>query len=69
MKKVLLLLSLVVLTSSFSEEKVYVCNSAGAKRYHLDKDCRGLKNCKSEIKEVTLGEAKKDGKTLCGYED
>jgi len=50
--------------------KVWICVSEGAYAYHYKKDCRGIKNCKHDIKEVTLEEAFKRGKKkLCGWED
>lgn len=50
--------------------KVFICVSEGAYAYHYKKNCRGLGNCKHEIKEVTLEEAFKKGKKkLCGWED
>ena len=69
MKKMLLLFLFVGLTSFTADKDVYLCQSKNAKRYHFDKDCQGLKNCKSEIVKVTLSEAQKQGKTICGYED
>lgn len=71
MKK-LLLISSVLLTFSFSSStyyNVYICDSKGAKKYHLKEDCRGLSNCKAEIKKITLTKAKELEKTLCGWED
>lgn len=37
------------------------------KRYHYKKTCRGLSNAKL-ITSTTLGKAKSQGLTLCGYE-
>ena len=70
MKK-LILLSFILLLTSFNsvESDVYICGAKGAKRYHFSKSCRGLNNCKNEIKKVTLKEAKNFGLTLCGWED
>lgn len=51
------------------QTSVYLCNSSGGKKYHYTKNCRGLSHCKHEIIKVTLQEAKKRGKTLCGWED
>ena len=70
MKK-LILLSFILLLTSFNsvESDVYICGAKGAKRYHFSKSCRGLNNCKHEIKKVTLKEAKNFGLTLCGWED
>lgn len=47
----------------------YVCNGRSSKRYHFKKNCRGLSSCRSSISEVTIEEAKKRGRTLCGWED
>ncbi|MBA5629950.1 hypothetical protein HU137_09230 [Moheibacter sp. BDHS18] len=51
------------------ETSVYLCNSSGGKRYHFSENCRGLSNCQHPIIKVSLQEAKKRGKTICGYED
>ena len=70
----------VVLAFSFTQEEpetnitpnteVWICVSEGAYAYHFKKDCRGLSNCKHEIKKMTLQEAFKLGKKkLCGWED
>ncbi len=48
---------------------VYICTGKYSKRYHYNKNCRGLSNCKGEIKRVYLNEAKHKGRTLCGWED
>jgi len=40
------------------EGKVYICNSPTAKVYHKYKDCKGLRNCKHDIIEVSLDDAK-----------
>jgi 5-bromo-4-chloroindolyl phosphate hydrolysis protein len=47
---------------------VYICNSPGAKKYHYTSSCRGLSNCTYKIIKVDIEKAKKDGKTLCGWE-
>lgn len=70
LKKLLVTAALVLLSSSYNTaDDVYICDSKGGKRYHFTKDCRGLSNCKAEIKKVTLSAAKESGKTLCDYED
>ena len=48
---------------------VYVCDSSNAKKYHLKEHCRGLSNCTYRTIKITLEKAKKEGKTLCGWED
>lgn len=47
---------------------VYICNSSGAKKYHINSDCRGLSNCSYKIIKVDIEKAKKDGKILCKWE-
>ena len=34
--------------------EVYVCTDGSSKKYHSDKDCRGLGNCKSTPKNIKL---------------
>lgn len=69
MKKLFLLVLLLPLTSFTADAEVYICTGKSAKRYHFTKGCRGLTNCKAEIKKVTIEDATKEGKTICGYED
>ena len=52
-----------------SDTYVYVCTGSSATRYHLAKDCRGLSYCSKEVVKITLSDAKKKGRTLCGWED
>lgn len=47
---------------------VWICKSAGAKRYHLNKGCGGLKKCRHTIKKKTRKEAEAIGLTLCKHE-
>ena len=51
------------------EPNVYICNSTTAKRYHLKENCRGLKACKTDVKKVTLEDAKDRKRSLCKWED
>lgn len=76
MKKFILLISLAVLTGSATVniptepfQDVFICNSKNGKKYHFTKTCRGLNACKAPIKKLTLTDAKKLGKTICGWED
>lgn len=48
--------------------KAFICTSKVAKKYHLNSKCRGLKNCKSEIRQTTIAEAKSVNKTACEIE-
>ncbi|MBT8275775.1 MAG: hypothetical protein KJO39_06520 [Bacteroidia bacterium] len=60
-----------VFTTSFNTTftDVYICKGPYSKKYHYDKDCRGLSNCSTSIYKVTLSDAKQMGRTLCGHED
>jgi ribosomal protein L16 Arg81 hydroxylase len=71
MKKTLLILSLFLLVTGFTfkDTYVYICKGKGSRRYHLVKNCRGLKPCKSTINKVTKMNAEKVGLTLCKWED
>lgn len=62
------LLILLLLTSYQTPATVYICNSDKATKYHLKENCRGLSNCGYKIVKTTLEKAKKDKKTLCGWE-
>lgn len=69
--KVKLLGFLLLILSSYkcAEKKgVYLCDSPNATKYHYNENCRGLKACKHPIIQVTLEEARKLRKTLCGWE-
>lgn len=72
MKNILLISFVAILNlngTSITKSDVYLCDSPGGKKYHYNKSCRGLSNCKHEIIKVTLKKAQTLGKTLCGYED
>lgn len=51
----------------YSTQKVYVCTGPKSKRYHRSAHCRGLKKCSRDVKKVSWEEAKKMGRTPCGY--
>ena len=69
MKKIIFVTILFCLLSFKNEDKVYICVSKGAKKYHFTENCRGLNSCKHDIKKVPISEAKGYGLTLCGWED
>lgn len=54
--------------TTFASATVWICKSAGAKRYHLNKGCGGLKKCRHTIKKTTRKEAEAIGLTLCKHE-
>ncbi len=69
MKKIILLTSTIIFCSSFierPESNVFICKGNYSKKYHYDKSCRGLSNCSTEIYKVTIEEAKRIGRDLCG---
>jgi hypothetical protein len=44
---------------------VYVCSSNSAKTYHTDRNCPRLKNCSSDILEVTRRKARENERIIC----
>lgn len=50
-------------------DEVYVCQSATAKRYHRNENCRGIKQCKHSIERTTVKRAEAVGLTICKFED
>ncbi len=51
-------------------KKVYICDNASSKKYHLKSNCKGLEKCESELVKLTKEEAVEKRKTeLCGDED
>tara|TARA_R110001592_G_scaffold60311_4_gene183313 strand:- start:2209 stop:2493 length:285 start_codon:yes stop_codon:yes gene_type:complete len=49
-------------------DSVFVCDNGLDGKYHLNKDCKGLNNCKHSItKEEYIKSSEK--RELCGYED
>lgn len=42
---------------------IYICTGLNAKKYHSSPECRWLENCSGEIKEITIEEAQRQGKT------
>ena len=70
MKKIILILAIpIILILNNEQKEVFICKGKSSKKYHLDKNCRGLKNCSTKIYKVKLQEALKMKRTLCGWED
>ena len=67
MKKIIILISLLYFLTAFQtkEKEVFICMTKSSKTYHLKKDCRGLKKCKSKIKKNTQYKAENVGRTKC----
>lgn len=68
MKVLFILLFIIRVNNSPIPKEVYICNNGSTKKYHYTTNCRGLSNCSYKILKSTLDKAKKDGKTLCGWE-
>ncbi|WP_316804721.1 hypothetical protein [Pedobacter nototheniae] len=68
MKTISILLFLFIYPNFKETTDVYICNSGKAQKYHYKSNCKGLSSCGYKIVEITLENAKKDGKTLCGWE-
>ncbi|MFC4144022.1 hypothetical protein [Pedobacter mendelii] len=68
MKTLFLLLFIITIKYSLAPKEVYICNNGNTKKYHYTSNCRGLSNCSYKIVKSTIDKAKKDGKTLCGWE-
>lgn len=49
-----------------STQFVYICTGGSATKYHSYKSCKGLGNCKGEIKAVSISAATSQGRTACG---
>ncbi|WP_299671090.1 hypothetical protein [uncultured Polaribacter sp.] len=71
MKNLLLIFSLLFVLTAFQikEKEVFICTSKSSKKYHLKKDCSGIKKCKSKIKKITKKKAENVGRTICKLEN
>lgn len=47
--------------------KVYICTGPQSKRFHKTPHCKGLQSCSKQIKEVTVEQARKLGRTPCKW--
>jgi hypothetical protein len=68
MKALILLILFTANLICKDNTSVYICDSTGAKKYHISSRCRGLNNCQSKILKTTLQVAKNKKRTLCGWE-
>ena len=51
--------------STSKQNVVYICTSLNAKKYHSTPDCRWLDNCSGTVKEFSIEDAQRQGKTPC----
>lgn len=55
--------------NSIKSNDVYICKGKSSKKYDFKKNCRGLSNCSTKIYNVSITDARKMGRKLCGWED
>lgn len=66
MKNLILIGSVILFSFTSSvQSTVYICVSPNAKKYHANKNCRGLQKCTHVIQQTTLADAKGKGYTAC----
>ncbi len=65
----LLALTVYPVVQATQETKAYICKGPKSTKYHYSKNCRGLNRCSTHIYKTTESEAKRAGRTLCGWED
>jgi hypothetical protein len=65
----ILLLAFIFSGHTSHDSYVYICKGPKSTKYHYTKTCRGLTNCSTDIYKVTMAEAKKLNRGLCGWED
>jgi Na+-transporting NADH:ubiquinone oxidoreductase subunit NqrB len=51
--------------NSQAEQMVYICTGGSSKKYHANKNCRGLKNCSGQIRQISVKKAIDMGRTAC----
>lgn len=69
MKSFLFIATLIIAFNKFqTSPTAYLCDNGKTNKYHLSKQCRGIRKCNYKIVEISLEKAKKKGYGLCGYE-
>ena len=66
MSKLIVILSVLFVLAA-DADKVYICDSRYSKCYHRTDKCEGLDLCNSEVRAITLSEARKQGRRPCNY--
>ena len=71
MKPLLITAILLLLSATTGNEKteeyVYICQGSRSECYHKTKDCVGLSYCTTDIKKVTVSEAKQLKRRKCTF--
>lgn len=65
MRRIILSLFLFVCGLYSYGQTVYVCSGSSTSKYHIDKNCRGLKSCGSPVKSTTIAAMTKQGRSAC----
>ena len=70
MKNLIILLMLLLFgtlqtTDNQASKTVYICTGGKSVCYHSTPNCKGLRNCSREIKEITLEDAQKMNRRPC----
>lgn len=65
MRKFLFTLFYAIFTLCTYGQTVYVCSGSSTSKYHIDKNCRGLKSCGSPVKSTTVAIMTKQGRGAC----
>jgi|GEM_PF-6753823 len=53
----------------FQEGEVFICKGDSSKRYHFDPACAGLSNCSTQIYQINIPVAQREGRTECKLEE
>lgn len=65
MRLVTLLILIISFTFSSYGQFVYICSGNSASKYHVNKNCRGLKSCGGPIKCTTITAVTQQGRSAC----
>lgn len=52
----------------FQEGDIYICKGDTSERYHLSQNCKALDSCTSNIYQMNVPEAERQGRSLCELE-
>lgn len=55
------------LATSLTAQEVYLCMGPKGSAYHLTPNCRGLKNCSTQLKKMSEKEAVSKGRHACRF--
>lgn len=65
MDRIVLCLFLFICALQSHGQSVYVCSGSSTSKYHIDRNCRGLKSCGSPVKETTIALMAKQRRGAC----